>query len=212
MTMQANFFFPCPVYTIERPDFLPSVSKVSEESLEESRKLQQINDIYPVLMSNNFFADPRIASFSQFVADTAWNILQEQGYAMQGLQTHFMEMWTQEHHKMSGMEQHVHMFGSQIVGFYFLEVPEDSSRVVFHDPRPGKVQINLPEQDQSVATVASHMINFQPRPGFLIFANAWLPHSFTRHGSDKPLKFVHFNLTVQMTQPNGPIPAPAEVI
>jgi len=212
MTMQANFFFPCPVYTIERPDFLPSVSKVSEESLEESRKLQQINDIYPVLMSNNFFADPRIASFSQFVADTAWNILQEQGYAMQGLQTHFMEMWTQEHHKMSGMEQHVHMFGSQIVGFYFLEVPEDSSRVVFHDPRPGKVQINLPEQDQSVATVASHMINFQPKPGLLIFANAWLPHSFTRHGSDKPLKFVHFNLTVQMTRPNGPIPAPAEVI
>lgn len=113
---------------------------------------------------------------------------------------------------MSGMEQHVHMFGAQIVGFYFLEAPENSSRVVFHDPRPGKVQINLPEQDQSMATVASHMINFQPKPGLLIFSNAWLPHSFTRHASDKPLKFVHFNLTVQMAQPTGLMPAPAEVI
>jgi hypothetical protein len=31
----------------------------------------------------------------------------------------------------------------------------------------------------------------------MIFANAWLPHGFTRHGSDKPIKFVHFNINVE---------------
>ena len=209
MTLNVGWYFPCPIYTVERPDFLPSVSEVSEEALNESRKTQQVNDIYPVLMSGNFFTDPRVASFSQFVADTAWSILKDQGYNMLGLQTSFMEMWTQEHHKMSGMEQHVHGFGSQIVGFYFLEAPEGSSRVVFHDPRPGKVQINLFEQDASQATVASQMINYEPKPGLMVFSNAWLPHSFTRHTADKPIKFVHFNLTVQAALPPPP---PAEVV
>jgi hypothetical protein len=207
--INTEWHFPCPIYTVERPDFLQSVSQVSEESLAESRKTEQVNDIHPVLMSGNYFADPRIAPFSQFIADTAWNILQDQGYAMQNFRTSFIEMWTQEHYKVSGMEQHVHGFGSQIVGFYFLEAPEGSSRVVFHDPRPGKIPLNLPEQNVSQATVASQMINFEPKPGLMIFSNAWLPHSFTRHTADKPIKFVHFNLTVQAAPP---LPPPAEVV
>jgi hypothetical protein len=61
--------------------------------------------------------------------------------------------------------------------------------------------------------MASQLINFEPKPGILFFTNAWLAHSFTRHASDKPLKFVHFNLTVQVTQnaPACPMPA-AEVV
>jgi hypothetical protein len=84
----------------------------------------------------------------------------------------------------------------QIVGFYFLETPENCSRVVFHDPRAAKVQIDLPEQDINMATPASKMINFEPKPGMMIFANSWLMHSFTRHAANLPIKFVHFNLTV----------------
>ena len=58
------------------------------------------------------------------------------------------------------------------------------------------IQIDLPEQDMNIATPASKMINFVPKPGMMIFANSWLAHSFTRHAADLPIKFVHFNLTV----------------
>lgn len=207
--LNVAFHFPCPIYLIERPDFLESVNEVSEESLELQRKAQELNEIYPVVMSGNYFADPRIARFSEFVGATAWNILNEQGYAMQDKVVSFTEMWTQEHHKHSAMDQHVHGYGSQIVGFYFLETPENCSRVVFHDPRSAKVQIDLPEQDMNMATPASKMINFEPKPGLMIFANSWLAHSFTRHAADKPIKFVHFNLAVQMAQPAMACPAPA---
>jgi len=198
--LQVAFHFPCPIYLIERPDFLAAVTEVSEESLERSRKTQDVNEIYPVVMSDNYFLDPRLADFAQFVGGTAWNILNEQGYAMQEKVVSFTEMWTQEHHKHSAMDAHVHGFGSQIVGFYFLETPQDCSRVVFHDPRAAKVQIDLPEQDMNMATPASKMINFEPKPGLMIFANSWLMHSFTRHAADKPIKFVHFNLTVNQQQ------------
>lgn len=209
--LQVAHHFPCPIYLVERPDFLEVVQAVSEESLEVQRKAQGLNEIYPVVMSGNYYADPRLTAFSEFVGATAWNILNEQGYAMQDKAVSFTEMWTQEHHKHSAMDAHVHGFGSQIVGFYFLETPEDCSRVVFHDPRAAKVQIDLPEQDINMATPASKMINFVPKPGLMIFANSWLMHSFTRHAAELPIKFVHFNLTVIQQQP-AVCPAPAAEI
>lgn len=210
--LEVAFHFACPIYLIERPDFLASVTEVSEESLAQQHKDCKLDELYPVMMSNNYFADPRLAKFTEFVGNTAWNILSEQGYAMQDRVVAFTEMWTQEHHKHSAMEQHTHGYGSQIVGFYFLEVPEGSSRVVFHDPRIAKTMIDLPEADESQAAVASKMINFEPKPGMLMFANAWLAHSFTRHAADKPIKFVHFNLAAQMAQVQScPMPV-AEVV
>jgi len=209
--LQVAYHFPCPIYIIERPDFLEAVNTVSEESLAEFRKTQSLNEIYPLYMSGNYYADSRMAGFTEFVGATAWNILNEQGYAMQNMAVQFTEMWTQEHHKHSAMDAHVHGFGSQIIGFYFLETPENCSRVVFHDPRSGKVQIDLPEKDMNNATPASKMINFTPKPGMMIFANSWLSHAFTRHAAELPIKFVHFNLTV-IPAPQKTCPAPAEVI
>lgn len=203
--------FPCPIYLIDRPDFLSVVNEVSEEALAAQHQQRKVDEIYPVMMSGNYFTDPRLAKFTEFVGATSWNILAEQGYLMQDKVVSFTEMWTQEHYKQSSMEQHTHGYGSQIVGFYFLEAPENSSRLVFHDPRAGKVQIDLPESDMNQATIASKMINFEPKPGLMVFANAWLAHSFTRHLADKPIKFVHFNLAVQMSNQVA-CPAPAEVI
>lgn len=209
--LQVAYQFPCAIYIIERPDFLEAVNKISNENLEIQRKLQEIDEIYPVIMSGNYFADPRMAAFTEFIGSTSWNILNEQGYAMQDKAVQFTEMWTQEHHKHSAMDAHVHGFGSQIVGFYFLETPENSSSLIFHDPRAGKVQIDLPEQDTSMATPASKAINFTPKAGMMIFANSWLAHSFTRHAAEQPIKFVHFNLTVIQQPQSCPMPA-AEIV
>lgn len=209
--LQVAYHFPCPIYLIERPDFLEVVNTISEEGLEVAKKIQPLNELYPVHMTQNYFGDPRMAGFTEFVGATAWNILNEQGYAMQDKAVQFVEMWTQEHHKHSAMDQHVHGFGSQIVGFYFLETPENCSHVMFHDPRAAKVQIDLPEQDGSMATPASKAIHFTPKPGMMIFANSWLAHSFTRHAAELPIKFVHFNLTVIQQPQSCPAPA-AEII
>lgn len=208
--LEIAYHFPCPIYVIERPDFLDVVNVVSEEFLDVQRKDKKLDEIYPVYMTDSYFADSRLDKFTEFVGGTAWNILNEQGYAMQDKAVQFTEMWTQEHHKHSAMDSHVHGFGSQIVGFYFLETPENCSKVVFHDPRAAKVQIDLQEQDINMATPASKAINFTPKAGLMIFTNSWLAHSFSRHAAELPIKFVHFNLTV-IQQPSCPMPA-AEII
>ena len=193
--LQPVYCFPSIVVTAFKPEFLEAVNAVSDEQL--AQQPDDINEIYPAKMSGDFSQDPRLADFCTFIGKSAWEILRNQGHDMQNASTFFTEMWTQEHHKHSLMEQHVHGNGAQLVGFYFLETPKNCSKALFYDPRPGKVQINLPEADMSEITPASNMIGFEAKPGTMIFANSWLPHGFTRHGSDEPIKFVHFNINVE---------------
>ena len=205
-------YFPTLIYTINKPEFLEVARIVCDEHIEKAKADHDLNEIYPVYMTGSFYDDPRMAQLSDFIGQTAWGILAGQGAAMNGLSTYFSEMWCQQHYKHSSMEQHVHGFGSQIVGFYFTQTPEDCSRVVFHDPRAGKVTSCLPEADVNLATPSSMMINFKPEPGMLIFTNSWLPHSFTRHAAEDPIQFIHFNLGVRQDMNVG-CPAPAaEVI
>ena len=204
-TLENLACFPTSIYHIKRPDFLPTVRAVTKEHLIKC-STEPLHELYPVRMTETLHLDPRMADFCAFVGVTAGNILGEQGYAMSGLATYFTAMWCQEHFKHSAMEQHVHP-GAQMVGFYFIDVPEGSSAATFYDPRAGKVQGGLPEMDAAQITYASNAFHFAPKSGLLMFANAWLPHAFTRHGSDEPIRFLHFNINVVEDAPE-----PAEVI
>jgi uncharacterized protein (TIGR02466 family) len=204
-------YFTSSVYSIDAPKFLNEVNEVSEEYFEISKKDKNLDEIYPSYITENYFDHEKIKDFQQFIGQTAWNILDSQGYAMEDYVTYFTEMWSQEHHKHSSMEQHVHGFGSQLVGFYFLECPKNCSKLIIYDPRSAKVQINLPLKDESQISFGSNAVNFEPKVGQLIFTNSWLAHSFTKHSSDSPIKFVHFNLSVQKLPQQSVIQA-AEVI
>lgn len=195
--LAVSMHFPTPIYIIDKPEFLETTRKVSKEFIDKRKKEVEFNEIYPVYMSEALNYDPRMLDFANYVGQTGWNILNEQGYAMNNLSTYFTEMWCQEHHKHSLMEQHVHGYGVQLVGFYFLDMPPGSPSVVFHDPRPGKVQLNLFEKSLEEVTIGSNMINFEVKPGTLIFTNAWLAHSFSRSSAIKPMRFIHFNIGVQ---------------
>jgi uncharacterized protein (TIGR02466 family) len=192
-------YFATPVYIIQQPQFLDVVRAIAADSITQVHGDKKPDKIHPVRMSGNMLEDERIAPFAEFIANTAWNILSGQGFAMENFSTSFTELWCQEHFQTSSMDYHNHPGGNFIVGFYFLDVPEGAPALVIHDPRPGRVMLSLPEADPSQATLSSTMINFKPQPGMVMFAPAWLAHSFGRNASKKPFRFVHFNLTVQQT-------------
>jgi uncharacterized protein (TIGR02466 family) len=194
--LEVEHHFSSPVYYINKPEFLDTTRAACEDFLAESHKTTELNDIYPVMMTGNMYSDPRVSELTQFIAQAAWEILHSQGYDMATLSTYFTEFWCQEHHKHSLMEQHVHGNGAQIVGFYFVDSPEGSSMVQYHDPKAGKVQSNLPELNAAQVSHASNAVLYRATPGTVMFAPAWLSHSFTRHSSDQPMRFIHFNINV----------------
>ena len=187
------YHFASPIYVDKHIDFLSSVEEVADEAL--SAVYGDLNEIFPVEQTTNFANDSRIEDFCVFIGNTAWNFLSHQGYDMSALGITIDTVWAQMHYKHSLMEQHVHP-ESKLIGFYFLETPKGCSRPMFHDPRPAKVFNFLPESSIETITPASNVINLTPEPGMLIISNSWLPHSFSRHASDEPLKFLHFNLGV----------------
>lgn len=193
--LSESHYFACPVYMVKKEEFVDAVGAVSDRYMASARPAG-VNP--PTLMTADYSHEPELAEFSQYVSQTAWNILQAQGYAMDKLVTYFTEMWTQEHNTMSGMETHIHGMGAQVSAFFFLDVPADGCKLVIHDPRPAKMIINLPQADEGKITPASNQIVFTPEVGTLILTNSWLPHSFTRNNSDKPVRFVHMNLSVSL--------------
>ena len=200
--LQAGFYFPTPIYTGEKPEWLNTLGNVGREYLELKKKSQsKLDKLYPVYMTDTFHTDERVREMVQYIANTGWDILNSQGYAMNEYNVVVHDFWLQDHHMHSANEEHIHPFGVQLTGFYFLECPPDCSRVIIHDPRPGKKQINLPEKDMSQVTLGSIAINFEPKPGMLMIAPAWLPHAFGRHGSKKPFRFIHFNLGIMWKGP-----------
>jgi hypothetical protein len=185
-----EIYFPTEVYVVDKPQYLTVVDAVSQEYMQTAEC-----NLYGC-MTANYHSDARLKEFATYAAQTAWDFLDSQGYAMEHMQVDIMDMWTQQHNKHSDMPQHVHTNGIQLTAFYFLNSSANGSRLVIHDPRPGKNQINLPAKNTVAVTSAHTTVNFEPRPGRFIFINSWLPHSFSKNTDDEPTKFVHVNFVV----------------
>lgn len=195
-TVEQWQYFSSPIYSIMKPELLDLSRAASNAALSTARKATKINDVYPIVQAN--VSDEKdLLPLIQYTLNTGWNLLSDQGYNMNGLSTYLTECWSQEHHKYSSMEYHNHG-DCQLVAFYFLECPKDPPQMVVHDPRPMKLMLPLYEQDSSNITTATSSINFTPAPGQLMFANSWLPHSFTRNTSTKPFKFIHMNIATRL--------------
>ena len=208
-TWQQFDYFPSSVYRLYKPEFLEDVKTVAYEYLNETKK-KELDKIYPMYQTNNFYHEEKINSFTSYIAQTSWNILSSQGFDMNKKQTYFQEMWAHHYLKYGSMDYHVHSNNSHITGFYILEAPENSCQIVLHDPRPGKIQMNFGFNFHEEVFSSTDRINFKSESGMLMFTNSWLPHSFTRNASDEPFTFIHFNIGVKDYYP--PPPPPAEVI
>lgn len=214
--LRSFLYFPTAVYTDSKPEFLDVAREIVDRHVTKANEERPPNDIHPVTMTGPLTDELDLEPLREYIGSTGWSILAGQGYAMEGVSLTFSEFWAQEHRKTSSMEVHPHGYGTQLVGFYFLDVPTDPAppRAIFHDPRPGKVMTDMLEQDRNMATYASNMINFVPEEGMVMFTNAWLPHAFSRNPCDKPFRFIHFNLSPVYGEapPHGEAPPTAEVV
>jgi len=185
------------VYYGDISSHLKVAKKVALEYL--SKVDAEPNNIYPVRMTDNFVHDKRIEPLRLFILNSVLQVLNQQGYDLRNGVVNMLDMWCQEHHMRSGMDYHVHN-GAVMSGFYFIDCPSEDSKLIFHDPRSAKVFSSLPELNENNLTSASNIINYIPKPGMLVFANSWLPHSVLKNTSNKEFRFIHFNVGVKYTE------------
>ena len=104
------------------------------------------------------------------------------------------EMWVQEFAKQGGGHHTLHThWNGHISGFYFLKASSKTSRPLFEDPRPGNMMNLLPEKDRSKITYASYQINYEVKPGRIIFFPSYMPHQYVLDMGYEPFRFIHWN-------------------
>ena len=199
-------FFKCPIWFGDAPEFVNDLNKVSDKYIETSKKnlketIDKRNkkfgdkgDMGHVFHSTTLIGDPNFLNLQNYIGATSHNLLSEMGFDMSGYQLFTTELWVQEFAKKGGGHHTLHThWNGHISGFYFLKADESTSMPLFEDPRPGNVMNLLPEKDKSKITYASSQINYQVKPGRIIFFPSYLPHQYVVDMGYKPFRFIHFN-------------------
>ena len=199
-------YFKCPIWYADAPHFVKDLNKASNKYIEAAKKnlKKTINernkkfgdkgDMGNVFHSTPLVGDPKFLLLQNYIGATAHNLLEEMGFDMAGHQVFITEMWVQEFAKDGGGHHTLHThWNGHISGFYFLKASEKTSRPLFEDPRAGNLMNLLPQKDMTKITYASHQVNYEVKPGRLIFFPSYLPHQYIVDLGYEPFRFIHWN-------------------
>tara|TARA_R100000781_G_scaffold90301_2_gene55788 strand:+ start:742 stop:1470 length:729 start_codon:yes stop_codon:yes gene_type:complete len=199
--------FSTPIWHAYEPSFVSSLNKASDPYIEAAKKrmapeIKRRNKTYGnkedtgvVYHSTTLSQDSKFEKLNLYVIQTSARLLADMGYDLKNYAVFCTEMWVQEFPKHGGglHTPHTHWNG-HVSGFYFLKSDEEkTTRPVFHDPRPGKEMIGLPELDTSIITPSSHEINYSCKPGTVFFFPSYLTHEFPLDLGYEPFRFIHWN-------------------
>ena len=199
-------YFKCPIWFADEPAFVNKLNKASDKYIKQSKKNleKDINkrnkkfgnkgDMGNVFHSSTLIGDPNFLELQNYVGATSHNLLLEMGFDLSQHQVFITEMWVQEFAKNGGGHHTLHThWNGHMSGFYFLKASEKTSRPIFEDPRPGNVMNLLPQKDTSKITYASHQINYDVKPGRMIFFPSYMPHQYVVDMGYEPFRFIHWN-------------------
>ena len=210
--MNTNWYFSTPVYTIEKPEWLPSAIKATDKYIKESEKNMQstLKERKKLLGNKDYLkvkdhglsyhstplnGDPGLKELEQYIGATSLNLMDEWGYDMSKYTMFYTEFWVQEFSKNGGGHHSTHVhWDNHVSGFYFLKCSDKTSFPVMHDPRAGAMMTKLPQKDGTKITTMIDKIHYRPKPGMLVFFPSYVPHEFAVDDGVDDFRFIHFNL------------------
>ena len=213
--MDSTVLFESIIYRKELPEYVDELNKITNDYIQKARK-----NLRPVILEREkkygvpigdhgmsyhshgkLYQDERMADFERFIRFTAKNILETQGFDTSGHHLDYTEMWVQQFADHGGghHEMHVH-WDNHISGFYFLKCTDRTSVPVFHDPRAGRMMLNLPIKDHTKLCYAMERQIVRPKPGTLLMFNSYLPHEFKVDNGIEAFRFIHFNIKATQIQ------------
>jgi len=198
-------YFSSPIYHVHKPEWVSKLNMFSDIEIEKakqrdqkiledrSKKFGDVGEIGHSFHSKNLTLNQDFAFFNQYIGERSREILNEQGYDLSNHLLIINDCWVQEFAKGGHHSSHIHP-NNHISGFYYLKCSEKTSFPIFHDPRPAKVIMDLPEKDIEKLDDSSSRIFYTPKPGDLYFFNSYLNHEYSFDFGVEPFRFIHFNI------------------
>jgi hypothetical protein len=183
-------YFPSRVYRDERPDLIEYVLPISEWYIDKCR-----NNNLLFSKSDNMRNECNARQLCDYLLLSTNNILRDQGYMVEKYDFYISSLCAQEL-KGGGETDRLFYKNSQLCGYFFLEVPEPSPRVIYYDARTNKNMIELDfiqEEDISLATNSIHFANI--KPGTVLLSNSWMEHHLINDASNSVTKCLNFTIS-----------------
>ena len=201
-----NDFFKCPVWNVDAPQFVDDLNSASDKYIQtakdnlkegidkRNKDFGDKGDMGHVFHSSPLIGDPDFKDLTHYIISTSHNLLVEMGFDLTNYQVFVTEMWVQEFAKDGGGHHTLHThWNGHMSGFYFLKASEKTSRPLFEDPRAGNMMNLLPQKKPHRVTYASSQINYDVKPGTMIFFPSYLPHQYMVDMGYDPFRFIHWN-------------------
>ena len=198
--MQITEYFKTPIWIEDKPEFVKSLNKASNQYIKDARKrekefIKKHGDFgrsyhsTPLTMDNNFL------DFRNYIGQKSWEFLDWQGFDMQQYTTMFSELWVQEFSKNGGGHHSAHVHWNQHVsGFYFLKCSDKTSYPIFHEPRTGARATKLKMKPGNGVFHGTELVHFKPKPGTLIIFPGYMEHEYAVDFGIEPFRFIHWNI------------------
>ena len=199
-------YFKCPVWFADAPQFVDDLNtasdpyiKIAKKNLKKdidkrNKKLGDKGDMGHVFHSTPLIGDANFMELQNYIGATAHNLLGEMGFDLTNYQIFITEMWVQEFAKRGAGHHSLHThWNGHMSGFYFLKASERTSRPIFEDPRAGNVMNLLPQKDMTKISDATLQVNYEVKPGRMIFFPSYIPHMYAVDMGYEPFRFIHWN-------------------
>ena len=138
---------------------------------------------------------PEMREFEEYLCDVAKNFLSSLGYDLKKQMDAYI--FASELRKGNYHNAHTHP-NCIISGVFYLKIPSNSSRIIFHDPRPFRKFIMIPykeEVDKETPGLFVPEIFIQPHEGLLLMWESWLEHEVEPNNSDDSRIALIFNIS-----------------
>ena len=198
--MQITEYFKTPIWIEDKPEFVKSLDKASNEYIKEARKrekdyIKKHGDFGRSYHSTPLTMDNRFLDFRNYIGQKSWEFLDWCGFDMQQYQTMFSELWVQEFAKKGGGHHSAHVHWNQHVsGFYFLKCSDKTSYPIFHEPRTGARSTKLKMKPGNGVFHGTELVHFKPKPGTLIIFPGYMEHEYAVDHGVEPFRFIHWNI------------------
>ena len=198
--MIINEYFKTPIWIEQKPEFIKSLNKASNQYIKDARKreknyIKEHGDFGRSYHSTPLTHDNKFLDFRNYIGQKSWEFLDWQGFDMQQYTTMFSELWVQEFAKKGGGHHSAHIHWNQHVpGFYFLKCSDKTSFPIFHEPRTGARSTKLKLKPSNGIFHGTDLINLKPEPGTLIIFPGYLEHEYAVDHGVEPFRFIHWNI------------------
>ena len=198
--MQIVEYFKTPIWIEDKPEFVKSLDKASNEYIKEAKKrekdyIKKHGDFGRSYHSTPLTMDNRFLDFRNYIGQKSWEFLDWCGFDMQQYQTMFSELWVQEFAKKGGGHHSAHVHWNQHVsGFYFLKCSDKTSYPIFHEPRTGARSTKLKMKPGNGIFHGTELVHFKPKPGTLIIFPGYMEHEYAVDFGVEPFRFIHWNI------------------